>query len=252
MEKVYERSKSLKKNASGYCPGCLHGVATKITGEVLDEFEIREKTICVLPVGCSTLGLFYWNLDMISAAHGRAPAVATGIKRANPNNIVFAYQGDGDLAAIGIAEIMHAANRGEKITVIFVNNGIYGMTGGQMAPTTLVGQKATTCTIGRNPEHEGYPMNMCEIIAQLKAPVYVARFALNTPQNIIKAKKGLRKAFQLQMDNIGFTFIELLSNCPTNWGMSPEDSLEWMQNNSIKQFPLGEFKVPEGSEANGK
>lgn len=250
MEKIYSRPESINKTGSGYCPGCMHGTITKIIAQAIDEMELRQKAICCLPVGCGTLGLLYWNLDMIGCAHGRAPAVATGIKRSRPQNLVYTYQGDGDLAAIGIAEIIHAANRGENITTIFINNSIYGMTGGQMAPTTLIGQKATTCASGRNSSIEGYPINMSEIISQLEAPVYVARFAVDTPANINRAKVGIKKAFELQVEGKGFSFIEILSNCPTNWGMKPLETIDYMQNNTMKQFPLGVFKEPE--EGDGK
>jgi 2-oxoglutarate ferredoxin oxidoreductase subunit beta len=252
MEKVYSRPKSLKNVSSTYCPGCLHGVAHNLIAETLDDFGLREKTVAFLPVGCSGLGLMYWNVDNIACSHGRAPAAATGYKRMMPDTMVFTYQGDGDLASIGLAEIMHCANRGEKIITFFVNNGVYGMTGGQMAPTTLIGQKTTTSTRGRDVESTGYPLKMCELISQLEAPVYVARFALNSPKNIKKAQKGIRKAFELQMAGAGYVFIELLSNCPTCWGMSAVDSLKWMAENSIPYFPLGEYKVPEGEEDNGK
>lgn len=245
MEKVYSRPKSLTKRPTGYCPGCLHGVVTKLIAESIDELGIQDNTLTVLPIGCSTLGMLHFDTDMVVSAHGRAPAVATGAKRCNPEKFVFTYQGDGDLASIGLSEIMHCANRGENITTVFVNNCIYGMTGGQMAPTTLVNQKATTSPKGRNPETEGYPIKMCEIISQLEAPVYVARFALNNPANIIKAKKGIKKAFQIQLENKGYSFIELLSSCPTNWGIPPEKCPEWIEKNSMNTFPLGEFKVAE-------
>ena len=243
MEVLYERPKSLIDRATGYCPGCLHGVVTRLIGELVDEYGMREKVLAVMPVGCGTMGMFHFNTDVVVSAHGRAPAVATGAKRCAPDRLVFTYQGDGDLAAIGLSEIMHAANRGENFTVIFVNNCIYGMTGGQLAPTTLAGQKATTAVGGRNPEEVGYPMHMCEIISQLTAPRYVARFALDSPANINKAKKGLRRAFDIQLAGGGFSFVELLSNCPTNWGLSAVKSLEWMREHSMKEFPLGEFKV---------
>lgn len=252
MQQIYSRPEAMTKRPTSYCPGCLHGVTTRIIAEVIDELNINDNTIGVLPVGCSTLGLFHFNIDTISSAHGRAPAVATGIKRCSPDKITFTYQGDGDLASIGLAEIMHCANRGENVTTIFVNNSIFGMTGGQMAPTTLIGQKASTCVTGRDPKTEGYPMKMCEIISQLEAPKYVARFSLDSPANIIKAKKGIKKAFQLQMEGKGYTFIELLSNCPTNWGLSVEDSIQWMRDNTLKEFPLGEYKVPKECEENGK
>lgn len=251
MKAVYKRPTSLHNRVSAYCPGCLHGVAQRLIAEILDEYDLRERTVGVFPVGCSTLAFNYMNFDTIHSAHGRAPAVATGYKRSMPDRFVFTYQGDGDLAAIGLAEIMHAANRGENFSAIFINNSIYGMTGGQMAPTTLVGQKATTAQSGRKAEQAGYPIRMCELLATLKAPVYVARFALNTPANILKAKKGIQKAFDIQLEKKGFAFVELLSNCPTNWGLSPEESLRWMAENTIPYYPLGEFKTPEGSGSHG-
>lgn len=242
MEKVYAKPTSLKDSGNSFCPGCLHGTAYKLIAEVLDKYELREKTVGVLPIGCSTLNMFYSDYDMITSAHGRAPAVATGFKRCQPDKIVFTYQGDGDLAAIGLAEIMHCANRGENITTIFANNGIYGMTGGQMAPTTLIGQKSTTSPDGRTVAQAGYPIRMAEQIAALEAPVYVARFALNTPANILKAKAGIEKAFRIQMEGKGYSFVELLTNCPTNWGVSSEESLEWIAQKTIPYFPLGELK----------
>lgn len=238
----YKRPESLTKTPSGFCPGCLHSLATKIVAECVDELGQKENTIHVIPVGCSTLNLAYWQGDRVGAAHGRAPAVATGLKRTNPDRLVFAYQGDGDLAAIGLAEIMGAANRGENFTVIFFNNQTYGMTGGQMAPTTLIGQKTTTTRNGRNPETEGYPMKMCEIISTLEAPVFVARYALNSPKGVNEARKGIKKAFELQLAKKGFTFIELLGNCPTNWGLKPEDTLEYMNTNTIPYFVPGVYK----------
>lgn len=246
MNKIYGKPKSILENAANpYCPGCLHGVAHKIVAEVLDEMNMREQTIAVLPVGCACLGIFYWNVDNVNSSHGRAPAVATGIKRCSPENIVFTYQGDGDLASIGLSEIMHSANRGENFTVIFINNGIFGMTGGQMSPMTLVGQKASTSPFGRNPKTEGYPMKMCEILSQLTAPAYIARHALNNPKNILQAKKSIAKAFKIQLEGKGFTFIELLSNCPTNWGLSAVDSISWMEEKTMKEFPLGVFRDKE-------
>lgn len=245
MEVLYERPKSIQDRGFGYCPGCLHGVVTKLIAEIIDEYDAKDNVVAVMPVGCGTMGMFHFDTDVVVSAHGRAPAVATGVKRNAPDRLVFTYQGDGDLAAIGLSEIMHAANRGENFTVIFVNNGIYGMTGGQLAPTTLVGQKASTAKKGRNPEEVGYPMHMCEIISQLTAPKYIARFALNSPANINRAKRGLKKAFDIQRAGGGFTFVELLSNCPTNWGVSPQDSLKWIEEKSMKEFPLGEFRTYE-------
>lgn len=242
MEKLYRKPQSLNDTPFGYCPGCMHATISKIVAQVLDEMNLRERAVCVLPVGCGTLGCFTWNLDMICSAHGRAPAVATGVKRSSPGSFVFTYQGDGDLASIGLSEILCAANRGENFSTVFVNNSIYGMTGGQMAPTTLVGMKATTCPGGRNPETEGYPMHMAELVAQLKRPVFSGRFAVNSPANIAKAKGAVRKAFQNQLDGKGFSMVEILSNCPTNWGLSPLKTLEFIREQTMGEFPLGVFK----------
>ena len=242
MEKLYGKPQSLNDTPFGYCPGCMHATSSKIVAQVLDEMNLRERAVCVLPVGCGTLGCFTWNLDMICSAHGRAPAVATGVKRSSPGSFVFTYQGDGDLASIGLSEILCAANRGENFSTVFVNNSIYGMTGGQMAPTTLVGMKATTCPGGRNPETEGYPMHMAELVAQLKRPVFSGRFAVNSPANIAKAKGAVRKAFQNQLDGKGFSMVEILSNCPTNWGLSPLKTLEFIREQTMGEFPLGVFK----------
>ncbi len=242
MEKIYEKSSAFLPIASGFCPGCMHGIAMKSVVETLDKLGVTGKALAVLPIGCATLNMFYLNMDALVAAHGRAPAVATGYKRCRPDNVVFTYQGDGDLAAIGMAEIMHCANRGENITTIFINNGIYGMTGGQMAPTTLVGQKATTAPGGRDPGQVGYPFKMAELIASLEAPTYVARFALNSIANVMKARAGIEKAFRNQLAGKGYSFIELLSNCPTNWGVTPLESIKWINEKTIPYFPLGEFK----------
>ncbi|MDP3388266.1 MAG: thiamine pyrophosphate-dependent enzyme [Eubacteriales bacterium] len=244
MKNIYKKSSIISENA--FCPGCLHGVASKLIAEVLEELQIHQKAICVLPVGCGTLNMESLKLDRVVAAHGRAPAVATGLKRSLPDNIVFTYQGDGDLASIGLAEIIHAANRGENITVIFVNNSIYGMTGGQLAPTTLVQQQSTTSKFGRNTSTMGYPIKMAEIITQLESPTLVARQSLDSPRNIIAAKKIIRRAFENQMNHKGFSFVELLSNCPTNWKMKPIDSLDWMRSNVIPYFELGILKDVEG------
>ena len=241
-KKIYSRPYAIMPVMSGYCPGCLYSLATKIIAEAVEELGQQENAMHILPVGCSALGLLYWRGDMVGAAHGRAPAVATGIKRCCPDRLVFAYQGDGDLAAIGLAEIISAANRGENFTVIFANNSTYGMTGGQMAPTTLIGQKSTTTSEGRRVEDAGYPIKMAEIIAQLEAPAYVARFALNTPKGVNEARKGIKKAFRMQLEGKGFTFIELLTNCPTNWGMSPLKSLQYMPENTMKYFVPGVYK----------
>lgn len=225
-----------------YCPGCTHGIAHKLVAEVLEEMGAEGIVVGVAPVGCAVFAYKYFNCDMQEAAHGRAPAVATGIKRVLPDKFVFAYQGDGDLASIGMAEIVHAATRGEKITVIFINNAIYGMTGGQMAPTTLEGQKATTCIYGRNPEVNGHPIKMCELLATLTGPSYIARGALTDPANVRKAKKMIKTAFEHQAQKKGFSFVELLSSCPTNWGMTTEQALEYVKTDMQKLYPLGVFK----------
>lgn len=238
----YKRPESLNKAPSGYCPGCLHSLATRLVADVIEELGQNDNSINIVSVGCSALNLLYWNGDILGAAHGRAPAVATGVKRTSPDRLVFAYQGDGDLAAIGLAEIMSAANRGENFTVIFANNQTYGMTGGQMAPTTLIGQKTTTTIYGRDPQTTGYPLKMCEMISLLQAPAYVARFALNSPKGVADARKGIKKAFELQMAGKGFTFVELLTNCPTNWHMTPLQTLDYMNTNTIPYFVPGIYK----------
>ena len=238
----YTRPSSLSPAPSGFCPGCMHSLATKLIADVIDEMGQKENSVHVIPVGCATLNLAYWGGDLVGAAHGRAPAVATGFKRTNPDRLVFAYQGDGDCAAIGLAEIMGAANRGENFTVIFFNNQTYGMTGGQMAPTTLIGQKTTTTRYGRDPLTTGYPLKMCELLATLEAPAFIARYALNTPKGCLEAKKAIKKAFTLQLDNKGFSFIELLGNCPTNWGLTPLQTLDYMNTNTIPYFVPGVYK----------
>ena len=238
----YKRPQSLKPMATPYCPGCLHALATRLVADVIDELGQADNAVNVVSVGCSALNLITWNGDVIGSAHGRAPAVATGVKRCMPERLVFTYQGDGDLAAIGLAEIMSAANRGENFTVIFANNQTYGMTGGQMAPTTLIGQKSTTTVMGRDALTTGYPMKMCELISVLEAPAFVARYALNTPKGVMDAKRGIKKAFEIQLRGEGFTFIELLTNCPTNWSMNPIDTLEYMNTNTIPYFTPGIFK----------
>ncbi len=239
---VYKRPATLKGTPSGFCPGCMHSLATKLIAEVVDEMGQKDNCVHIVPVGCSTLNLVYWQGDVLGAAHGRAPAVATGFKRTNPERLVFAYQGDGDCAAIGLAEIMNAANRGENFTVIFFNNQTYGMTGGQMAPTTLVGQKTTTTVYGRDPETTGYPLKMCELLATLEAPAFIARYALNTPKGCKDAKKAIRKAFDIQMEGKGSSFIELLGNCPTNWKLTPLQTLDYMESNTIPYFVPGVYK----------
>lgn len=242
MIKVFERTKGLIDKPLHYCPGCTHGIVHRLIAEVLCELDLLETTIGVSPVGCTYNNYEYFACDMVQAAHGRAPAVATGIKRVHPDAPVFTYQGDGDLAAIGTAEIVHVAARGEKITTIFVNNAIYGMTSGQMAPTTLIGQVTTTSPFGRQPQIHGYPINVSEMLATLQGAVYIERVAVNNIKNIKAAKKAIKKAFQIQKMGLGFTMIEVLSTCPTNWGKSPVDSLKWLEDNLIPQFPLGIFK----------
>jgi len=240
---VYSRPESLVGVATHYCPGCTHGVAHRLVAEVLDDMDIREKTIGVAPVGCSVFAYNYFNCDFVEAAHGRAPAMATGIKRVLPDRFVFAYQGDGDLASIGMAEIMHAAGRGENITVIFINNAIYGMTGGQMAPTTLPGQKTTSSPNGRDVEQAGYPLHMSEILSTLDGAGYVVRRSLHDPKNIRLAKKAIRMAFEVQARGLGFAMVELLSTCPTNWGMTPQEALKFVEEKMVPVYPLQDFKV---------
>ncbi len=242
MKKIFQHPKSLADISTHYCPGCTHGIIHKLAAETIDELGIEGKTIGIAPVGCAVFAYNYFNCDMIEAAHGRAPAVATGVKRVSPDNIVFTYQGDGDLAAIGTAEIVHAAARGEKITAIFVNNAIYGMTNGQMAPTTLVGQITETTPYGRSIENNGYPIRVCEMIATLEGAAYVERVSVHNVRNVIKAKKAIRKAFEMQIEGRGFSMVEILSTCPSNWGMSPVDSLKWLEENMVPQFPLGVYK----------
>ena len=240
MEKVYARTKTFQKEmVSGFCPGCMHGTVFKLIGEVMEELGIVDKTTCVLGVGCCGLAMEYITYDNTTSPHGRACAVATGIKRSTPDAVVYTYQGDGDLASIGLAETMSAANRGENITVIFVNNGIYGMTGGQMAPTTLVGMKATTAPQGRDPKEHGYPMHMCEILNQLTAPYYLERTSCNNPANVSKTKAAIKKAFRNQLDGKGFSMVEIVTSCPTNWGLDPIEALDFLENNMLKEFPLG-------------
>lgn len=245
MEKIFSRPKSLLDVPTHYCPGCHHGIIHRLVAEVLDELGVREKTTGVASVGCSVLAYDYFNFDCVQAAHGRAPAVATGVKRALPDNVVFTYQGDGDLAAIGCAEIVHAAARGEHITTIFVNNAIYGMTGGQMAPTTLPNQKTTTSPYGRKTDMVGIPIRVSEMLSTLDGAVYITRVAVNNPANINKAKAAIKKAFELQLQGKGFTMVEVLSTCPTNWGMTPVESSQWLEQNMIPYYPLGTFKQPQ-------
>ncbi len=242
MSIVFDRPHALVDVPTHYCPGCTHGIIHRLVAEVIDELGIEGKTVGVSPVGCTYNNYLYFNCDMVQAAHGRAPAVATGIKRSLPENVVFTYQGDGDLAAIGTAEIVHAATRGEKITTIFVNNAIYGMTSGQMAPTTLVGQVSTTTPFGRKPELHGYPVRVSEMLSTLEGAVYIERVSVDTVKNIKKAKAAIKKAFQVQLEGKGFALVEVLSTCPTNWGMKPQKSLEWLRENMMEHYPLGCYK----------
>ncbi|WP_459837011.1 thiamine pyrophosphate-dependent enzyme [Halanaerobaculum tunisiense] len=241
MKKIAGKPDALTDKEFHYCPGCTHGIVHRVVAEVIDELEIQEETIGVAPVGCSVLAYEYFDLDMHEASHGRAPAVATGIKRTHPDKPVFTYQGDGDLASIGTAEIVHAANRGEEITTIFINNSIYGMTGGQMAPTTLEGQKATTAPRGRNVEEAGFPFQVSEMLSTLDGSAYIARVAVDTPQHIKQAKERIKKAFKIQLAGKGFALVEVLSTCPTNWGLTPVESIKWLQENMIPEYPLGEI-----------
>ncbi|MBR3552207.1 MAG: 2-oxoglutarate oxidoreductase [Clostridia bacterium] len=242
MMVVFEKPKSLCDVPLHYCPGCTHGIIHRLVAEAIDELGIEGRTVGVAPVGCAVMAYNYFNCDMVEAAHGRAPAVATGIKRADPENIVFSYQGDGDLASIGTAETVHAATRNENITVIFVNNAIYGMTGGQMAPTTLPGQVTQTSPYGRDVKHCGYPVKISEMLSQLDGPEYIERVAVNNVKNVRAAKKAIKKAFQNQIDGKGFSLIEVISSCPTNWGLSPEKALKWLEENMIPYYPLGVYK----------
>ncbi|HOM42755.1 MAG TPA: thiamine pyrophosphate-dependent enzyme [Bacillota bacterium] len=242
MAVVFEKTRGLTDKTFTYCPGCTHGIIHRLVAESLEELGLLDNAIGVAPVGCSVFAYDFFNCDMQEAAHGRAPAAATGIKRVNPNAAVFTYQGDGDLASIGTAEIVHAAMRGEKITTIFVNNAIYGMTGGQMAPTTLVGQKATTAPYGRDENHAGMPLRVSEMLATIPKTAFVERVSVHDVKHIIQAKKAIKKAFQLQMEGKGFTLIEVLSTCPTNWGKTPIEALKWLQENMIPYYPLGNFK----------
>jgi len=239
MTKVFQRPASLTGKAFHYCPGCTHGIVHRLVAEVMDELNIREDTIGVAPVGCAVFAYDYFNCDMQEASHGRAPAVATGIKRVLPDKVVFTYQGDGDLASIGTGEIIHAANRGEKLTTIFINNAIYGMTGGQMAPTSLPGQVTDTSPYGRKVEESGYPIRMSELLAALEGVAYVERVSVHDVRHINQAKKAIRKAFEYQIAGRGFSMVEVLSTCPTNWGKTPVESLEWLKDNMIPCYPLG-------------
>ena len=239
---VFDKPHSLTDAPLHYCPGCTHGIIHRLVAEAIDELGIEGKTIGVAPVGCSVMAYNYFACDMVQAAHGRAPAVATGVKRANPDNIVFTYQGDGDLASIGMAETIHAATRNENITIIFVNNAIYGMTGGQIAPTSLPGQVTQTSPYGRDTKTAGYPIRVCELLSELEGATYLERVAVNNVKNVKNAKKAIKKAFENQVNGKGFSLIEVVSTCPTNWGLTPSKALEWVEEKMIPYYPLGVYK----------
>ena len=242
MAVVFEKPKALTDAVLHYCPGCTHGIIHRLVAEAIDELGIQGKTVGIAPVGCSVMAYDYFDIDMVQAAHGRAPAVATGVKRANPENIVFTYQGDGDLAAIGTAETVHSAARGENITIIFVNNAIYGMTGGQMAPTTLPGQVTQTSPYGRDTQSVGFPLKVCELLSNVDGATYLERVAVNNVKNVKAAKKAIKKAFQYQVEGKGFSLIEVVSTCPTNRGMTPQNALNWLEENMLPYYPLGVYK----------
>lgn len=250
MAVVFDKPKSLTDNVLHYCPGCTHGIVHRLVAEVIDELGIEGRTIGIAPVGCSVMAYDYFTVDMVEAAHGRAPAVATGVKRSDPSKIVFTYQGDGDLASIGMCETVHSAARGENITIIFINNAIYGMTGGQMAPTSLPGQVTQTSPYGRNTETQGFPIRVCELLSELDGPAYLERVTVNNVKNVRNAKKAIKKAFQNQIDGKGFSLVEILSSCPTNWGMTPQKALEWIDEKMIPYYPLGVYRDKDG-ENNG-
>ena len=246
---VFEKPKSLTDVPYHYCPGCTHGIVHRLVAEAIDSLGIEGKTIGVAPVGCAVLAYNYFTCDMIEAAHGRAPAVATGVKRSLPDHIVFTYQGDGDLASIGMAETVHAATRNENITIIFINNAIYGMTGGQMAPTSLPGQVTQTSPYGRDVNTVGYPIRVCEMLSQLEGPAYIERVAVNNVKNVKSAGRAIKKAFENQINNKGFSLIEVISACPTNWGKTPQQALEWIDEAMIPYYPLGVYKDKFNEEA---
>lgn len=245
MGKTFHKPQVLKDAHTHYCPGCTHGVVHRLIAETIDELGIRKRTVGIAPVGCAVLMYNYFDCDFQEAAHGRAPAMATGIKRVRPDLMVFTYQGDGDLASIGLGEIIHAANRGEKFTTIFINNAVYGMTGGQMAPTTMPNQKTSTSPMGRNVEDVGMPMRVSELLATLQTPGYITRQAVLKPKYITKAKKAIKRAFTYQMENRCFSLVEVISTCPTNWGFTPVNAVTWAEENLLPYYPLGEFKTPE-------
>ena len=249
MKPVFEITKGMTPVDTSYCPGCSHGIAHRLIMEVLEERGELGNTIGVVPIGCSINAHHFMNVDMCESTHGRAPAIASGIRRVHPDKVVFTYQGDGDLASIGMAEIMHAAARGEKFSTFFINNGIYGMTGGQMAPTTLIGMKATTAPKGRDPKEHGYPMHMCEILNQLTAPYYLERTSCNNPANVTKTKNAIKKAFQNQLDGKGFSMVEIVTGCPTNWGLDPLKSLDFIEEKMLPEYPLGVIRDRSKEEA---
>ena len=243
--KLTEKPKSLTDKPFHYCPGCTHGIIHRLVAEAIDALGVREKVVGVAPVGCSVLAYDYFNCDMHEASHGRATAVATGIKRGRPELVVFTYQGDGDLASIGMAETVHSCNRGEKITVIFVNNAIYGMTGGQMAPTTMPGQVATTCPLGRDVNHCGYPIKMVELLRELRTPAFLSRVSVHSPKAIAAARTAIKRAFQYQVNGTCFSLVEVLSTCPTGWGLQPHEACGWLEKNMMPYYPVGDVKTPE-------
>ena len=245
MAKTFKRPEALSERPTHYCPGCTHGVIHRLVAEVIDELGVRGRTVGIAPVGCAVLAYNYFTFDFQEAAHGRAPAMATGIKRVRPDLIVFTYQGDGDLASIGMGEIIHAANRGEKFTTIFVNNAVYGMTGGQMAPTTMPGQRTTTSASGRDVDDVGMPIKMAELLAALQTPGYIARQTVIKPKYIVRAKKAIKKAFTYQLEGRCFSLVELVSTCPTNWGLTPEEAVKWTEDTLLSYYELGEYKTPE-------
>ena len=245
MGKAFSKPNALSDTMTHYCPGCTHGIVHRLVAEVIDELGIQGRTVGIAPVGCAVLAYNYFNFDFQEAAHGRAPAMATGIKRVRPDLIVFTYQGDGDLASIGMGEIIHAANRGEKFTTIFINNAIYGMTGGQMAPTTMPGQRASTAPTGRNTDLTGMPIRMANLLSQLVTPSYITRQAVLKPQQVNKTKKAIKKAFEYQVEGKCFSLVEVISTCPTNWGLTPLDSLKWAEEKLLPYYELGDYKIPE-------
>ncbi len=245
MGKTFAKPRSLSDQYTHYCPGCTHGIVHRLVAEAIDDLGIMERTVGIAPVGCAVLAYNYFNCDFQEAAHGRAPAMATGIKRVRPDLVVFTYQGDGDLASIGMGEIVHAANRGEKITVIFVNNAVYGMTGGQMAPTTMPGQRTTTSPYGRNVEEVGMPIKMADLLAALQTPAYITRQTVIDPKSVRKAKQAIRRAFEYQVAGRCFSLVEVVSTCPTNWGMTPVEALAWARDTLLPYYRVGDFKVPE-------